>query len=95
MSFSSFSKSEHIAYGAEVVSGEVIGDISHRYNAVFKTVEVWPKHNHREEYPSKAHGFWSTLTNQADAISEYIASKRQNSLLGDGSPCIVTLELVS
>jgi hypothetical protein len=89
------SKSEHIIYGADIVSGVVIGDISHRYNAMMKTVMVWPKHNHREEWPAKPHGFWSTLTSRSEAVAEYITSNRRESLLGDGTPCIITLEEVA
>lgn len=86
------SKSEHIFFGADIVSGVVIGEISHRYNVMMKTVMEWPTHNHREQWPAKAHGFWSFHTCRHAALAEYIATNRRESLLGDGTPCIITLE---
>jgi len=79
-------------FGVDDVRGQIFGPISHRYGAMLKTVMVWPKHGHRQEWPARLHTWWSTAATGREALNEYLAKNRREEKLGDGSPCITTLE---
>lgn len=81
--------------GVESVRGEIIGPVSAYYSATLQTVEHWPRHGYRHAYPAKVHTFTAEEgTTGPAALAAYCARNRRDSLLGDGSPCIVTLEPV-
>lgn len=79
-------------FGVEDVRGQVFGPISHRYGSMLKTVMVWPKHGYRQEWPARLHQWWSDAETGRAAFAEYLAKNRREEKLGDGSPCITTLE---
>jgi hypothetical protein len=78
--------------GCDDVRGMVIGDISFRYEVDLKTVQVWTRHGRRQEWPARRHRFSSTLQSGVDALTEYLGKHRREERLGDGTPCITTLE---
>ena len=79
--------------GADDVRGEVFGPMSFPYCGVFATVETWPKHGMREVKSVREHRWFSEKNTNREALAEYIAAQSRESVLGDGSPCIITLEL--
>lgn len=76
------------------VNGIVIGDISRDFDANFRTVETWLAHGKRIEYPVRNHRFSSTLYLHSEILAEYIAKHTRRSVLGDGTPLLVTLEFI-
>ena len=86
-------KTIHNQY-TEEVRGEIIGEVSNRYSAHFKTVQTWPSHSYKKEWAAKPHGWWSDSLSRKEAVSEYIKSNTRETKLGDGTPCITTIVLV-
>lgn len=54
-------------FGVDDVRGQIFGPVSHRYGAMLKTVMVWPKHGHRQEWPARLHTWWSTAATSREA----------------------------
>lgn len=80
---------------SEQVQGAIVGPVSTFYSATLCTVEVWPRHGVRSVYPPRVHTFTAEEGQTvAAALAAYCANHRREFRLGDGSPCVLTLEPV-